>query len=135
MTIQQSTNNSSVTNTVSVTSDAGGNTILPGGTTTHGTSSIDIFIETTVNGKTVEHLERHIESATSTEVRYEKKVERGNGMTETKIKSHAAISAEVVQANVGDTSQSLEHASAIHIPRGFIQKLQAFLSYVFTLFS
>ena len=143
---------SSVTNTISVEANSGGNTVSPGGSITTSGASTDIYLETKINGETVEHVEQHINSSTSTQFKYEKKFEKGNARVETRIDtSSEADGARTGKLDLNVTPRELQPNGEINLQRqpaqaapiatppapkkSFIKRLEALITYVFKFFT
>jgi len=83
-----------IENNVSVTSSSGGN-VAEGGTIVQGEAQADIFIETIVNGETVEFVEESVSGAGDVEIHKTSVYESGNTDVEIGVNAQTANPAEL----------------------------------------
>ena len=122
----------SVENSVSASASSGGNT-ASNGEVIEGNASAHVFVETIINGKTIEHIDEHVEDSESFEYEVVNKTE--DTIVETSVSAHTEVKKgettddkkelreNVVQEEVGRNRSSFEKLT------GFFVSLFSFFTF------
>ena len=106
-----------ITNSIRVHSSTGGNRVSNGGTVRNGTSKSSVFIETTVNGKQVEHINETIESSSeSTSINVQSSYQNGEQTSTIKTSPPSNLQRPASEASVSNDEAFASSTDNPHTP-------------------